>query len=89
MPKKDRELVRDVLVDVREIEALSLECRECAARFEVGWGGKLATGAACPSCGADLGNWRELTAFFHAFMRASTTPEEVRLRLRPRTRLPL
>jgi hypothetical protein len=87
MAKKARE--RDMLVEVREVEALSLECRKCGARCEVTWEGELVDDAACPSCGESLENWRRAAVLFRAFMRATMGATDARLRVRLLTRLPL
>lgn len=89
MARKAQERERDMLVEVREVEALSLECRKCAARVEITWEGKLAEGAVCPSCGESLKGWRETVRLFHHLMRATTGATDVRLRVRLLRRLPL
>jgi hypothetical protein len=87
--KKARERERDLLVEVREVEALSLECRKCGARCEVTWESQLKKGAPCPACGESLEPWRRVATLYRDFMRATMGDRDVRLRVRLLTRLPL
>lgn len=83
---KARPRERDLLVELQEVEGLSLECR-CGARVEIPPEGKLAEGAACPQSGEPAA-WRETARHFHDFMRAATS-RDVRIRVRLLKRLPL
>lgn len=45
----------DVMVEARQLEAISLECGRCACRVEVPAAGPVADRPfACPSCGANI-----------------------------------
>lgn len=89
MGKRASRRERDLIVELREVEALSLECRDCYARIEVSSDSRLAEGAACPSCGKPLEEWREVATTFQGLLRAARgSPREVRLRLRLFKRLP-
>ena len=87
--KSKRQRERDLLVEIREVEALSVECRKCAARIEVTWEGNLAKGAACPSCGESLERHRAAVRLFRDLMRETMSATDVRLRVRLLRTLPL
>lgn len=87
--KSKRQRERDLMVEIREVEALSVECHKCDTRIEVTWEGTLAEGAVCPSCGESLDGWRAAVALFHDLMRETMGATDVRLRVRLLTRLPL
>jgi hypothetical protein len=70
---------RDLIVEAREIEALSLECGQCACRVEVPWDGPVPESLVCPCCAAAILDGA--VAPFYGLFRAIGSSGEVRFRL--------
>jgi uncharacterized paraquat-inducible protein A len=80
----------DVMVEAREVEAVSLECSGCRARVEVPWDGKLREDATCPCCGSAMREqhrtWERFAALFGDIGGDSGVRFRVRLLSRPKER---
>jgi hypothetical protein len=70
-----------VMVEARQLEAISLECGRCACRVEVPAVGPVAdTPFACPSCGANI-DPEPARAFCEMFVTIAST-KGIRFRVR-------
>ena len=72
----------DVMVEAREVEAVSLECNGCHARVEVPWDGKLREDACCPSCGSAMREQQRTFSLFSALFATVGGDSGVRFRVR-------
>jgi hypothetical protein len=81
MAKRRPQRGRDLIVEAREVEALSLECGHCAARVEVPWDGPLPEALDCPCCGEPITDGAAAMAPFYALFRAIGDSTLVRFRL--------
>lgn len=76
----------DLMIEAREIEAISLECGGCRARVEALSGAALRDDCSCPSCGRDMRRQRETIRLLAVFMDDAGRDSTVRFRVRLLTR---